>query len=67
MDAGMTIGTEEHEIEETAKRMLARYSSSKVATEMALFHACDYHEGSAQYKRWRAVADKIKELARGAA
>lgn len=40
---------------EIAVSMKKRYSSLKVASEMAFFHMMDYPENSPQYIHWRTV------------
>ncbi len=49
---------------ETAKNMLARYSSKAKAAEMALFHGLDYKEGSDNRKFWQEVQKAIEALSK---
>ncbi|MGA7119682.1 MAG: hypothetical protein WBY94_06265, partial [Polyangiaceae bacterium] len=44
---------------EIAAGMLRRYSSPKIALEMAQIHSHDGPEGSPRCKRWQAVAKEI--------
>lgn len=46
-------------VTETATRMVARYSSSRVASDMAHYHACDYPRDSREAIYWRAVSHRI--------
>jgi hypothetical protein len=49
---------------ETARRMLSRYSSPKVAAEMAHFHAMDHPPGSTKRSYWQRVRDEILRLSK---
>lgn len=49
-------------IDEIASHMLRRYSSAKVAMEMAHWHAMDYAAGSALRARWLLVRETIGRL-----
>ena len=59
----MTHRDPEREIDETARRMLARYSSPRVAEEMAGWHKHDHPSGSKHYKYWEAVQKRIRAIA----
>jgi hypothetical protein len=48
-------------VEETAQRMLVRYSTPKVAREMAFWHAMDHVYGSAGRIFWDAVYQEIRK------
>ena len=51
-------------IEEIARGMLGRYSSAKVAMEMAHWHAMDHADGSPSRARWLRVRETIGRLSR---
>ena len=51
-------------IEEIARGMLSRYSSARVAMEMAHWHAMDHAEGSPSRARWLRVRETIDRLSR---
>jgi hypothetical protein len=51
-------------IEEIARGMLGRYSSARVAMEMAHWHAMDHAEGSPSRARWLRVRETIDRLSR---
>lgn len=48
---------------EIAAGMLSRYSSPRVALEMAYAHSHDGREGSPTYKHWQSVAKEIQRQA----
>jgi hypothetical protein len=48
--------------EKAARGMLRRYSSAKVAGEMAHFHACDYRVGDERRTYWEAVKSEMKKI-----
>lgn len=52
-------------VDATARRMLARYSSARVASEMAGYHACDYGPNTDMRIFWRKVSARIDAIARG--
>lgn len=47
-----------------ARGMLSRYSSPKVAIEMAHWHAMDHAEGSEGRSRWQRVKETIARLSK---
>lgn len=51
-------------VHETALRMLRRYSTVKVAREMAFFHGIGHPDGSRERAYWLAVDVRIMELAK---
>jgi hypothetical protein len=51
-------------IDEIARGMLRRYSSARVAMEMAHWHAMDHAEGSASRARWLRVMGTIERLSK---
>lgn len=51
-------------VREIAAGMLARYSTAKVAGEMAHFHAMDFPAGSAERSYWYRVGAEIRDQAR---
>jgi hypothetical protein len=55
------------DIRDIARNMLQRYSSPRVAEEMAHGHACDYTPDSEAAKHWRAVQAEIRRQAHIAA
>jgi len=47
------------DIEQVAESMLKRYSSAKIAREMAFMHAMDYPEHDDRHQRWIAIRGAI--------
>ena len=54
-------------IDATARRMIARYSTMKIAEEMANWHGCDYPPASRERNYWTRVGARIMQyrLSRG--
>ena len=50
------------EIDRIARSMLNRYSTPKVALEMAWLHSQDHMPHSEHAKHWQAVAGRIQYL-----
>jgi hypothetical protein len=51
-----------HSPKEAAEGMLKRYSSARVASEMAHFHACDYRDGDERRAYWEAVKVEMAKI-----
>ncbi len=47
------------DVEQVASSMLKRYSSAKIAQEMAFMHAMDYPEHDERHQRWIAIRHAI--------
>ena len=47
---------------DTARRMLARYSSATVAADMAHWHAMDYPPGDPERVYWQLVGTLIRQI-----
>lgn len=55
----------QHEdVDDIARTMLARYSSPKVAREMAYMHAMDHRVGDPRRAKWLAIYARIGSLAK---
>ena len=51
-------------VDEIARGMLRRYSSAKLAMEMAHWHGMDYGPGSEGRKKWAQVRREIARLSK---